>query len=533
MQITLQELSKLMVTEVKLRKFSVVILFSLISISLLFIGNSWPKKYESSVSVQYDENDIIMPLMRGAAEATQIKDQARNVKSIIFGRAVMKEILGTGGWVNENISAIEQEQVIRDIIKRTNVVKEGRNIVVIKYADENPDRTYLITKKLADLFIEYSAERQKKEGEDAYDFISKQVDAYREKLTNAENNLKIFQGENADAKPGIKTQVDERIVYLRRTVDKITLEQSEAKIKLNSIQRQLSGEARLTANIIEKGEIYSRISSLQVKLDQLRLSYLDTYPDIIRIKRQINELSDSAESINNKNTEGETGITAFSNSINSDEGNNLRVSSLYDELKAQLSQIKTELLTLNNRLIHNKRLLEEGKIRAEKINNVEAKLSELTRDYEVNRDIYQDLLRRRENARVSLNLDIEERGLSFKITEPANYPILPSGLRFIHFAIMGVFLGIFIPLGIIFSIIYFDSKIRLEREVLESYENICFIEKIPSFHGSRSAWENQKMGIILILFLLLGDLSVFMGVGWMKYNGLPILETITNLGGYL
>ena len=45
--------------------------------------------------------------------------------------------------------------------------------------------------------------------------------------------------------------------------------------------------------------------------------------------------------------------------------------------------------------------------RSRRIAASESALAELTRDYEVNRDIYQDLLKRRENARVSMNLDEE------------------------------------------------------------------------------------------------------------------------------
>src|SRR3546814_12972129 len=59
----------------------------------------------------------------------------------------------------------------------------------------------------------------------------------------------------------------------------------------------------------------------------------------------------------------------------------------------------------------------------------ESSLAELTRDYEVNRDLYQDLLKRRENARVSMNLDAERRRLSFRIQEPATVQLRPSGLR--------------------------------------------------------------------------------------------------------
>src|SRR3546814_4245213 len=49
----------------------------------------------------------------------------------------------------------------------------------------------------------------------------------------------------------------------------------------------------------------------------------------------------------------------------------------------------------------------------------EAVTAELTRDYTVNRDVYQDLLKRRESARVSMNLDADQDGPSFAVQNPA------------------------------------------------------------------------------------------------------------------
>ena len=65
--------------------------------------------------------------------------------------------------------------------------------------------------------------------------------------------------------------------------------------------------------------------------------------------------------------------------------------------------------------------------RSRRIAASESALAELTRDYEVNRDIYQDLLKRRENARVSMNLDRASRGLTFRIQDPATMPLRPTG----------------------------------------------------------------------------------------------------------
>lgn len=84
----------------------------------------------------------------------------------------------------------------------------------------------------------------------------------------------------------------------------------------------------------------------------------------------------------------------------------------------------------------------------------------MTRDYEVNRDLYQDLLRRRENARVSMQLDQEERGLTLRVQDPATMPLRPTGLRFMHFAGGGLLLAIALPMALVFLRARFDPRIR-------------------------------------------------------------------------
>jgi len=87
-------------------------------------------------------------------------------------------------------------------------------------------------------------------------------------------------------------------------------------------------------------------------------------------------------------------------------------------------------------------------------------LAELTRDYQVNRDIYQDLLKRREQARVSMNLDRDKQGLTFRIYEPATLPLAPSGMRYLHFVLIGFILSVAIPVGLLFARLRFDPRVR-------------------------------------------------------------------------
>jgi hypothetical protein len=110
-------------------------------------------------------------------------------------------------------------------------------------------------------------------------------------------------------------------------------------------------------------------------------------------------------------------------------------------------------------------MLERGK----KVHGGEATLAELTRDYQVTREIYQDLLRRRENARVSMNMDKENQGLTFKIQEPASLPLQPSGLQFVHIIAIGLLLSIAVPVGLVFGKTQIDPRLRYPQPLIERH----------------------------------------------------------------
>jgi hypothetical protein len=117
-----------------------------------------------------------------------------------------------------------------------------------------------------------------------------------------------------------------------------------------------------------------------------------------------------------------------------------------------------------------------------KVHASEATLSELNRDYEVNQQIYNDLLRRRENARVSMNMDISQKGLDLKVYEPAYLPVKPSGLRLLHFIGAGLLLGISMPLGLLIAYLEVDPRIR-NKKIFERDFDLPVITTIPRWIG--------------------------------------------------
>ena len=113
----------------------------------------------------------------------------------------------------------------------------------------------------------------------------------------------------------------------------------------------------------------------------------------------------------------------------------------------------------------------------------EGDLAELTRDYEVNRYIYQDLLRRRENARVSMDLDKEKRGLTMRVQDPATLPLRPTGLSLMHFVLAGLFAALAIPVALLFLLAKFDPRIRSRKQLQDAVE-VPVLASIPAYRTS-------------------------------------------------
>jgi len=163
------------------------------------------------------------------------------------------------------------------------------------------------------------------------------------------------------------------------------------------------------------------------------------------------------------------------------------------------------------------KMLEGEYARARRIHGGETALSKLTRNYQVNQEIYQDLLRQMERARVSRNLDKENQGLTFKIQEPAKIPLLPTGLRFMHFMLAGLVLGIGVPVGLIYVMLQIDPRIRFSKIISEEL-NIPVLAEISKI-SSASDLRKAKINLLVLSFGFALVIVIYAYVGWLKFVG--------------
>lgn len=453
-------------------RLSFVVLFLSATFAILALGMLWPKSFTTKVVLFADVTNIIEPLLKGQAEMTKI-DRSEQASEVIYTRRILMETAKKAGLLPNNASEDQQDNLVKQLRDGISITRErNENYVQLSYTTGNPDRSFEVLNAVVNVFIEDTAKRKRDESVGAYNFIDAQVQTYKKQLEMAEEKLKEFKSRNTD---GSEEAVSTRIAQLRLDVEGLKISIEETQSRMKAIQQQLSSEGQYLQAKGQIDEMRQRRQALMTQLEQMLMSYQENYPDVVSLRAQIAEL--------------DTGIEKIQSSGDVFGGSEKVQNPLYEELRKQLADADVELRTQKRRMESLLALQQDEFARQQRIAANQAELSELTRDYNVTKKVYEEMLQRKETARVSMTLDIEGQGVSYRIQEPAAFPLKPSGLRFIHFAILAPILGFLCPIGLLVLYVMVDPHLRsariLQKQLPSDIEVVGVIPHYKSPLGER------------------------------------------------
>ena len=491
-----------------------VVAFVLILAMSTAVGVFWPGRYSSSVTVFVEQRDILGPLMEGTAVQTDVRDEAGLARELIYGRMVLGTVASEFNLIDDSMHPARVDEIYEEIRDRTSIGLAGENLIEIEYSDTDPDRTYGITRLFADLFIAESTASKINESQAAFDFIDKRVGEYGVRLEETSERIKQFREQNQTVVPGAEAEIRERIQDLTIQIESQQQQIREAEVKSATLRSQLSGEREAAVVATEADHIQQRIATLQARLDTLRLSYHDRYPDIVALKEQIADLELQAQTAGVLVDRNGRGVGDESEAQT--QGSVINV--VGQQLRQELYNTDTLIATLKARLEDTRRMRDLENERVRKIPEVEATLDELNRDLDVNLTLYNDLVRRREYARVSMNVDQENQGLTLRINEPANYPTTTSGPRLVHFVFLGLCMAFGIPLAVVLARVQMDQKVR-DKEKLQAVDQAApvFID-IPHL-ATPIETRRIRVGYLGLASTMVIAIGGAMGIGVLRILG--------------
>ena len=172
----------------------------------------------------------------------------------------------------------------------------------------------------------------------------------------------------------------------------------ELQRKRENLQKQLSGEKELTTAFLSSdGSPVNRLNLLNNQLMLLLSKYTEDYPEVIKVRNEIEELQKQLSQPTKTSRENTADDTA---------GTEMKtLNPVYGQIKEELSKTDTEIESLKARL--SELTNQQGAERAMlgQMPKEQEEWTKLQRDRSTYQKVYDDLLQKRESARVSKDLE--------------------------------------------------------------------------------------------------------------------------------
>lgn len=370
-----------------------------------------PNQYETSARVYVDTQSILKPLLAGMTTLPNLSQQVLFMRSTLISRPNVERVMRMTDLDVKVEEGRQKEKMIEELMDKIKIAGTSRDdIYTISYSSPDPKLAKEVVQSLLSIFVEGSFGGKKQDSVKAVQFIDDQIRGYEEKLEAAENTLKEFKIKHMGLLPREGTDFGTKVATSGDALSQARLELAEAEQARNAIRRRMTGETKDGTGPVDP-ELESRIGVAQKNLDTLRLQYTEAHPDIIATKRLIEQLQAR------KREEAKSGRIDPA----------LAASPMMQQLNVSLSDAEARVASLRARVSEYATRVATLRTQSATAPEVEAQLAQLNRDYQINREKYQTLVERREQAKLSGDLSSATDMLTFRVIEPPLVPTKATG----------------------------------------------------------------------------------------------------------
>jgi polysaccharide chain length determinant protein (PEP-CTERM system associated) len=397
-------------------RWSALIIAWLVAVAGMIVVLSLPDKFKVVSTVYVDTTSVMKPLLKGLAPEMDTRDELAVMNRVLLSRENLLSVMRDTD-MDLKVGNIEEKEDMLDRLRRSVELDRGRqNIYELSYSNRSGELAYEVVSRLLDTMIEDTLKATRTDTATAQKFLDTQIAEYEVRLADAEQQLAEFKKENVGYMPDEKGSYYSRLQRAKDLVDQTKSQLKLTQQRLAELKKQLGEESPTLDGLVGGGSEAELLRQYEERLRVLQNSYTDRHPDIVATKSAIEELKSRGE-------EGEG--AAISNPRQMEDTG--EINPVYQEMQIEASKAAVEVETLKIQLADYEKKVEDLKGSIDVIPEVEAKLTQLNRDYEITRQRYLDLVQRRESAKLAESAGQSSSDIKFRIIDPPVVPTRPSG----------------------------------------------------------------------------------------------------------
>jgi uncharacterized protein involved in exopolysaccharide biosynthesis len=467
-----------------------------------------------------------------------------SLSNAVFSGPSLQKLLNEVPWLM--VPGKTREDVLGEVVRKKSVetvrvpvldpdTGREREIIsafTVSYGSRNPETAQKVATWFTDAFLHASRANLQARAKAAAQFYNTETERYRQEIAGLEAKLAAFKAKNFgqlpeltdlnlnlldrtqrdldDASQQVRTLNQEKI-FLQSQLEQarnagqdeglLANLQSEYNKKLATydenhpdmiaLRRQIDA-LRAGGGAIDSLSLPAQLAAQKAILAQARQRYSDDHPDVKRIERQIKTL--------------EARIAAGEKSAGNPAGSPAVV-----QLTTQVNAIDTQLAALSKRQgeLHTK--LDSMEKRVEETPQVEREYKTLTRDLDLARTKYDELLKAQMDSELTSAAIASGRSDELRLLQLPAVPAKAAKPKRIAIAGIGLMLAILLGLTVVVIAESVDQSVRGSRDVRRVL-SLAPLGVIPEIHDPASARRQRLQMATLTVCVLIGCAAVVMTI---------------------
>jgi len=484
------------------RKWLGIVVFLLPFTAATAVIMALPDLYQSTALVMIERQQVPEAFVR-ATVTSELEIRLHTISQEILSRSRLESLISRMGLYSDLRGKAEEavDRMRRDIRLELRGADANRGNTTtsfaLSYRGRDPQTVATVTNTLASFYIEENLKARERQATGTAEFLKVQLNDAKRRLDEQEARMGELQrrylGELPQQLQGNLATLESLNTQLRINSDN----QTRLAERRDQIAGQLS-QAKLNSGGPEPDEV--RLARLQQELVTLRIKYTDLWPDIIRIKDEIERLQKDMAAPKPKPKPVAGPPTP-------------EVARLQDAL----GSVETELRLAKQDQTRLKQGISNYQARLDNAPKREQEYLDATRDYQGTKELYQTLSRKYDDALLAESMEQRQKGEQFRILDSALPSGTPAAPRRSRLLIASLALSLVLGAGAMVLAELLDTSFHSSRD-LRAYTTVPILVNIPRIVTGadlrRRRWRFRLAAVgVLVALVVVGGSSYFFAHG--------------------
>jgi protein tyrosine kinase modulator len=527
-------------------RWTVVAPFVAVSVLTAAVSMILPVRYRSETTILVVPQRVPESYVRSTV-TVRIEDRLQSIRQQILSRTRLERIIQEFNlydkerqtWIMEDVVARMRSDVTVEVVRD--------DTFQVSYIGVEPRTVQRVTDRLASLVIDENLRDRELQAEGTNQFLESQLEEARRRLIEQEQKLAAYQkkfsgelptqaGTNLQVLQNSQMQIQALTESLNRDYDrKLSLERSiEEQSTEDPVAMAVAPPAAPAAVNPEAPPagrtLIEQLANAQESLRVLLLRLTPQHPDVVRVKRGIEELEQQIEAASLRRPLSAESVPTTVPISAAELARRQRL----EQLKSELENLARQIGGKQNDLDRLQKRVIEYQARVEIVPIREAEMIELTRDYGTLQNMYNNLLAKKEDSRIAANLERRQVGEQFKLLDPAGLPEKPYTPNRLQINLFGSLFGLGLGIGLAALSEYRDTSFRTNDDVTEVLA-LPVLATIPVMMNSPERRRARRMRValsaaVVAVLLVAGTGAIAWKMGKLDRYGAMIESFVSSRG---